>query len=332
MGDPAGIGPELCLRLLANPDTAATCTPIVFGDQRLLQRVAAAIGLGSGFATVDLGRAGHLDRDATVALESVEGPTVAHVPTLDQAAVQPGQIDANTGQGSFDFIETAIAAAKARVIDGVVTGPINKEAWDAAGIPFPGHTELFADRCACDRFCMMMYSPAFSCALVTTHIGYSSVPEAMQTDRINEVIELAHHAIRKIEGREPSVAVLGLNPHAGESGLFGDREEEILIQPAIERAKSLGIKIAGPLPPDTGFLPGRRENTDVYICMYHDQGLIPFKAFNFDTGVNVTLGLPMVRTSVDHGTANDIAWQGIADPASLYSAVNLAVKLAVDGR
>ena len=176
---------------------------------------------------------------------------------------------------------------------------------------------------------MMMYSPDFSCSLVTTHIGYLDVPGEMNTDRISEVIELSNDAIKKIEGREAALTVLGLNPHAGENGLFGNREEETIITPAIETAQKKGMNIIGPLPPDTGFLTKRREQTDVYICMYHDQGLIPFKAFNFDSGVNVTLGLPMVRTSVDHGTALDIAWKGVADPASLYSAVRLAAKLAV---
>jgi len=181
-------------------------------------------------------------------------PTIAHVRSLDAASVGPGQMDANTGQGSFDFIEAAIASAHAGHIDAVVTGPINKEAWDAAGIPFPGHTELFADRCQCERFCMMMYSPDFSCSLVTTHIGYSSVPAELTQDRIVEVIELSHDAIKRIEQRTPEIAVLGLNPHAGEHGLFGNQEEEKLIVPAMQRAQKIGIATTGPLPPDTGFL------------------------------------------------------------------------------
>ena len=328
MGDPAGVGPELCLRLLANSEITAQCVPVVFGDVNLLRRVCETAGVTCDYRSVNIGKVESLDLSK---LSSVDVPTIAHVQSLDADSVVAGKVDANTGQGSFDFIEAAIQAAHEGHVAGVVTGPINKEAWNAAGIAFPGHTELFADRCDCNRFCMMMYSPAFSCSLVTTHIGYSSVPEELTTERIVEVIELSHQAIKKIERRAPKISVLGLNPHAGEHGLFGNREEENLIVPAMQLAAEAGIQTIGPLPPDTGFLPKTRAATDVYVCMYHDQGLIPFKAFNFDTGVNITLGLPMVRTSVDHGTANDIAWQGIADPASLYSAVRLAIALAAVG-
>ena len=319
MGDPAGVGPELCLHLLADAKMNDECIPLIFGSAEVLKRVGVTCDLDSNFPVVT----------PSSLHDSPTEPSIVEVEGLDAAAVVPGVVNANTGQGSFDFIEAAIESAHAGNVDAVVTGPINKEAWDKAGISFPGHTELFADRCQTDRFCMMMYSPAFSCSLVTTHVGYMDVPNGMTTERISEVIELSCNAIQKIEGREAALTVLGLNPHAGENGLFGNREEESVIVPAIEAAKEKGLNIIGPLPPDTGFLTKRREQTDVYICMYHDQGLIPFKAFNFDTGVNVTLGLPMVRTSVDHGTALDIAWKGIADPASLYSAVRLAAKLAV---
>lgn len=320
MGDPAGVGPELCLRLLADPKMCELCAPIVFGSAEVLKRVGAACGLESDFATVTA--------QSLESSDGMDGPAIFDVGGLDAEAVVPGEVNRNTGQGSFDFIEAAIASAKLGAVDAVVTGPINKEAWDAAGISFPGHTELFADRFDTDRFCMMMYSPDFSCSLVTTHIGYLEVPGEMTTERIEEVIELSNSAIEKIEGRAAALTVLGLNPHAGENGLFGNREEENIILPAVQSAKSKGMNIVGPLPPDTGFLTKHRARTDAYICMYHDQGLIPFKAFNFDSGVNVTLGLPMVRTSVDHGTALDIAWQGEADPASLHSAVRLAAKLA----
>ena len=175
---------------------------------------------------------------------------------------------------------------------------------------------------------MMMTAPSFSCSLVTTHIGYQEVPQAITMDRILEVIRLTESALTKILDRKPTLAVLGLNPHAGENGLFGDREEERLIQPAIEAARSVGIQLDDPMPPDTAFLARHRDRVDGYVCMYHDQGLIPFKALNFETGVNITLGLPSIRTSVDHGTALDIAWQGKADVSSLLAAVGLASKLA----
>ena len=174
---------------------------------------------------------------------------------------------------------------------------------------------------------MMMTAPAFSVSLVTTHCGYGDVIGQLTTELILEVIELTYVALKRIYGRQPKLTMLGLNPHAGEGGLFGNREEETIIAPAVKLARDQGIEITDPLPPDTAFLPWRRESTDGYICMYHDQALIPFKAFNFDTGVNITLGLPIIRTSVDHGTALDIAWEGTADVSSLIAAVKLAARL-----
>lgn len=303
MGDPAGVGPELCARLVTETDIATRCVPIIFGSADVLQSAATQIGIT-------------LPTDLSVA------------DTPFAATLVPGKVSAACGQASFGYIEQAIAAAIDGSVAAVVTSAINKASWNAAGIKYPGHTELFAERCDTDRFCMMMYSPAFSVAMVTTHVGYSEVPALLSSERIDEVIDLATAAITRIENRPARLTCLGLNPHAGEDGLFGNREEETIIAPAIETAKQKGIQIEGPLPPDTCFLPSRRESTDCYICMYHDQALIPFKALNFDTGVNVTLGLPMIRTSVDHGTAFDIAWQGIADVSSLVAAVDLAIKMA----
>ena len=300
MGDPAGVGPELCVKLLAETDVITRCTPVIFGSAEILNRAAQTlkIDLPNGFETVD-------------------------IPLIGDFAV--GKVDQNCGRASFEYINQAIAAAQESTVDAVVTNPINKESWHAAGIKYPGHTELFAERYDTDRFCMMMYSPSFSVSMVTTHVGYQEVPSLLTIDRILEVIELSASAIERIENRPARLVCLGLNPHAGENGLFGNQEEETIIAPAVEQARSKGIAIEGPFPPDTCFLPRRRESTDVFICMYHDQALIPFKALNFETGVNVTLGLPKIRTSVDHGTAFDIAWQGIADVSSLRSAVNLAI-------
>lgn len=307
MGDPAGVGPELCLRILANASLAKECQTVVYGDLPLLQRVANQCNLTFDDSMVD---------------------QIRHVARLDAPSVNPGSVDASTGQASFDYIEAAITDSLNGNIDAVATCPINKEAWDLAKISFPGHTELFADRANSERFCMLMTAPAFSCSLVTTHIGYRDVPAALTTERILEVIQLSNSAMQRIHNRKPKLVVPGLNPHAGEGGLFGDREEERLIMPAIEAAEAEGIDVEGPLPPDTAFLPWRRESTDCFVCMYHDQGLIPFKALNFDTGVNTTLGLPIIRTSVDHGTALDIAWQAKADDSSLIAAVKLAATLA----
>ena len=312
MGDPAGVGPELCLRLLADAEIVKSSVPVIFGSASVLQLAAEKLNMQS----VDFQR-------ITIGDGLPNAPAIVDIP-FDSTLV-PGKVSAACGQASFDYIEHAISAALDGSVSAVVTNPINKEAWNAAGIKYPGHTELFAERCETDRFCMLMYSPAFSVAMVTTHIGYNEVPDALSIERISEVIDLSSAAIEKIENRPARLICLGLNPHAGENGLFGSGEEESIIKPAIESAIARGINIEGPFPPDTCFLPSRRESTDCFICMYHDQALIPFKALNFDTGVNVTLGLPMIRTSVDHGTAFDIAWQGVADVSSLLAAVRLAV-------
>ena len=320
MGDPAGVGPELCLRLLTQPSVTKYCSPIVFGDAKVMSKCSQSLGLPFEASIVGAGELSSLNQST--------GPSVVDLANLPDASLTPGTVNKQTGAASFEFINCAIDAALAGHVDAVATGPINKEAWKAAGIKFPGHTELFADRTDTDRFCMMMTAPAFSCSLVTTHVGYDQVPAMLTTELILEVIQLTNQALTRICGRKPKLTTLGLNPHAGEGGLFGNREEETVIQPAVDAAIKQGIEIGNPIPPDTAFLPWRRKETDGYICMYHDQGLIPFKALNFDTGVNITLGLPLIRTSVDHGTALDIAWKGKADVSSLIAAVELAAKLA----
>jgi 4-hydroxythreonine-4-phosphate dehydrogenase len=178
-----------------------------------------------------------------------------------------------------------------------------------------------------ERFCMMQYSEQVTCSFVTVHVGYHEVPALLNPPRILDVIELTGDALRRIRGREPRLLVCGLNPHAGEDGLFGQGEEERLIVPAVEQARARGWDVTGPVPGDTAFIPTARQQYDAVVCMYHDQGHIPVKMIAFDSAVNTTLGLPVPRTSVDHGTAFDIAWQGRANPGSLFSAVRLAVKL-----
>jgi 4-hydroxythreonine-4-phosphate dehydrogenase len=233
-----------------------------------------------------------------------------------------------TGRASYGYIQAAIDAALGGRVAAVVTAPINKEALHAAGFQFPGHTEIFAQRTSAPRSCMMQYSEQITCSFVTVHVGYAEVPELLTESRILEVIELTASALRQIRQREPRLVVCGLNPHAGEQGLFGNREEERVIRPAVAAAREQGIQVEGPLPPDTAFLVENRQTTDAFVCMYHDQGHIPVKALAFDTAVNTTLGLPIIRTSVDHGTAGDIAWQGKARPHSLFAAMKLALKLA----
>ncbi len=213
-------------------------------------------------------------------------------------------------------------------VDAVSTGPLNKEAMHLAGHRYPGHTEIFAERMSAPRSAMMLTSPEITCSFVTVHVGYHEVPGLLNIQRIVDVIELTTAALRRIRGRAPKLVVCGLNPHAGENGLFGHREEVLIITPALEICRKQGISLEGPLPPDTAFLPWRRQTTDGFICMYHDQGHIPLKALAFDSAINTTLGLPVIRTSVDHGTAFDIAWQGKANPNSLCEAVLLASRLS----
>jgi 4-hydroxythreonine-4-phosphate dehydrogenase len=261
-------------------------------------------------------------------LRSDAGPAVLDLGLIDADAVAPGSVSAATGRASFGYIQAAIDAALAGEVAAVATAPISKEAVRAAGVPFPGHTEMFAARTNTARWCMMQYAPEITCTFVTVHVGYAEVPALLSVERILDVIELTAGALRRLRRREPHLAVCGLNPHAGEGGLFGSREEERFIVPAIEAARARGLHVTGPLPPDTAFLPWRRQTTDAFVCMYHDQGHIPVKVLAFDSAVNTTLGIPIVRTSVDHGTACDIAWQGKARPDSLFAAVRLAITLS----
>jgi 4-hydroxythreonine-4-phosphate dehydrogenase len=321
MGDPAGIGPEICLHLLNDAGMAGECVPIVFGDAGVLRRVAQKLGLS--FKASVISKAGWAagDRDCC-------GPSVLDLGLIDAKAVTPGRVDARCGEAAYQYVIAAIEAGLAGQVDAVSTGPLNKEAMHLAGHKYPGHTEIFAERMQAPRSCMMLTSPELTCSFVTVHVGYAEVPGLLGVERILDVIELTGEALRRLHRREPKLVVCGLNPHAGEHGLFGAREEERFIVPAIEKARARGMNLEGPLPPDTAFLASRRKVTDGFICMYHDQGHIPLKALAFDSAINTTLGLPVVRTSVDHGTAFDIAWQGTANPSSLMAAVRLAARLA----
>ncbi|HVZ65857.1 MAG TPA: 4-hydroxythreonine-4-phosphate dehydrogenase PdxA [Lacunisphaera sp.] len=315
MGDPAGIGPEICLRLLNEAAIAAECVPIVFGDASVLQRVAQRLNLP--FIT-----------PVVSALESAAAPAVLDLQCIAADAVTPGRVDARCGNAAFRYVLAAIEAGLAGRVDAVATAPLNKEALHAAGHKYPGHTEIFAERMKAERSCMMLTSPELTCSFATVHVGYHEVPALLSVRRVLDVIELTAAAMQRLRGRAPRLAVCGLNPHAGENGLFGQGEEERFIRPAVEAARTKGLDIEGPLPPDTAFLPERRRRTDAFVCMYHDQGHIPLKALAFDSAINTTLGLPVIRTSVDHGTAFDIAWQGKANPNSLFEAVRLAARLA----
>jgi len=320
MGDPAGVGPELCLRLLRDERVREICQPIVFGDAGLLNRVAKHLDWPVPERVFDRTEWAHFG-------DQLDGPCVLDLKALDATAVEPGRVSATCGKAAYDYVTCAIDEALAGRVDAIATAPLHKEALHAAGVPFPGHTEILSSRTGADRSCMMLTADSITCSLVTVHVGYREVPALLTEKSVRDTIDLTADAMRRIRGRAPRLIVCGLNPHAGEHGLFGDSEEERVIAPAIEAARAMGIDVQGPLPPDTAFLPKYRAACDAYVCMYHDQGLIPLKALAFEEAVNVTLGLPIVRTSVDHGTAFDIAWQGVADVSSFVQAVKLAVKL-----
>jgi 4-hydroxythreonine-4-phosphate dehydrogenase len=302
VGDVAGVGPELAIRCAAMPAVTAHCTPILIGPATVLATIADHVGLALPPEIIDVG-------------------------LLDPRDVRPGRFDAATGKASFLAVTRAIDDALAGAIDAMVTGPIQKEAWNAAGIPYPGHTELLADRTGTKECSMMLTSDEISCVLATIHIPLADVAGTLTTEAVLRAISQGAQAIGRRLGRPARVTVCGLNPHAGEGGMISHGEETSIIAPAIAAARERGIAVTGPLPPDTAFTPAHRKETDVYVCMYHDQGLIPLKALAFDDAVNVTLGLPIVRTSVDHGTALDLAWQGVANHQSMVAAIEMAIEL-----
>ena len=319
MGDPAGIGPEICARLLNDQETSETCIPIIFGVFDVIMRYASQLD-------IDLS---HVQKtESETDLSSVTQPTIVDFGMKHLGDLKLGQVAAEAGEAAFRFIDAAIEAHLGQEIQAIATGPINKLSLHAAGHNYPGHTEIFAEKTNVSNYCMMQYSEEITCSFATTHVGYADVVSLITTQRILDVILLTSKALQLINGKNPKLIVCGLNPHAGEDGLFGNQEEERIIIPAIEQALSQGVDVSGPFPPDTCFIPSRRKSTDGFICMYHDQGHIPLKALAFEKAVNTTLGLPIIRTSVDHGTAFDIVGKNCADWSSLREAVRLAVKLA----
>ena len=326
MGDPAGIGPEICLRALREPAVKKMCVPVLFGDATVIAQ------LENGRQKTKNRTAPPEFRMVSLAewprLGPVTEPLVVDCAAMAAKKIQPGKISAACGRAGYVYIAEAITAALAGKIAGVVTAPIHKESLHLSGVDFPGHTEIFTALTGTQRSCMMLFSDKLTVSMATTHIGYAAVPQKLSVARILNVIELTAQALRQMLRREPRLGVCGLNPHAGEHGLFGQREEERLVIPAVKRARQKKINVIGPLVPDAAFTAGGRKNFDAIVTLYHDQGHIPFKMLAFDTGVNLTLGLPIIRTSVDHGTAFDIAWQGKAEPTSLFAAIRVAADLA----
>ena len=241
--------------------------------------------------------------------------------------VPPGAASAAAGRSAYDAVVAATADAVAGRIDAVATAPINKAAWAMAGLPWRGHTELLAELTGARAVAMMFHAERLRVVLATTHVPLAEVPRRLTRERIEEVVALAHAELPRFGCPHPRLAVAGLNPHAGENGLLGEEEEQF-VRPAVEACRARGIAVTGPDPADTLFVRALRGAFDAVIACYHDQGLIPVKLVAFGEAVNVTLGLPIVRTSVDHGTAYDIAGRGVADPSSMIAAVRLAATLA----
>ncbi|MGH9308349.1 MAG: 4-hydroxythreonine-4-phosphate dehydrogenase PdxA [Vicinamibacterales bacterium] len=251
------------------------------------------------------------------------GPSSA----AELGAFARGRVSGEAGRAAYDAILRAVADAQAGRIEAIATAPINKEAFAAAGVPWKGHTELLAHLTGTRRFAMMFYAEALRVILATVHIPLSAVPGALSRDRVEEVVGLAAEELPRFGYPRASIALAGLNPHAGEHGVIGSEDDDVL-RPAVEACRARGIAVDGPFPADTIFLRTMRGEFDAVVACYHDQGLIPVKMAAFGRAVNVTLGLPIIRTSVDHGTAFDIAGRGVADPSSLIEAVRLAARLA----
>ncbi len=317
MGDPVGIGPEILAKAFAKPDFHEENQTIIVGDATILQRAAKL-----------------LDIDLTI--NAIEEPEDAafEAGTADVLSITDlpedlpfGQLDERAGDAAFRYVEKAIELASAGRVAAIATAPLNKEAMHLAGHKYPGHTEILAELTGTENYAMMLVTDELKVIHVSTHVSLREAIERAKPERELAVIRLAHESLQKLGVENPRVAVAGINPHAGENGLFGDEDAE-QIAPAVAAAVEEGIDATGPHPPDTVMMRARTGAFDIVVVQYHDQGHVPIKLMGFDTGVNVTVGLPFFRTSVDHGTAFDIAGTGKADDASLHAALDLARELA----
>jgi 4-phospho-D-threonate 3-dehydrogenase / 4-phospho-D-erythronate 3-dehydrogenase len=323
MGDPVGIGPEIIAKVLADPELQTVCRPVIFGDRRVIAH-----------ELHKLGSSKELQPCATFA-RSMSGPypELIAVSALDPTEVVPGRPTPATSAAMASAIIEAVRYARAGEIDAIVTAPINKQALNQAGYDYPGHTEMLAHLTGASDVVMMLAGERLRVVLVTIHCALADVPGRLSIEAIAKVATTTNTALKRYftRGTVPRIAIAGLNPHAGENALFGC-EEQTIIGPAIEHLRAQGLNVSGPHPPDTVFYAAARGDYDVVVCMYHDQGLIPLKLLHFEDGVNITLGLPIIRTSVDHGTAYDIAGRGLASPASLLSALKTAASMACANR
>lgn len=311
IGDPAGVGPEISLKGLRDPALFARAHWKIIGDAALLSDEAKRCGLESVLSRVE-----------------VVDPHVDSSP-LNGHAIIPGRLSKECGAAAVEYVRIATQMCLQGEADAMVTAPLNKEAVSLTGRHFSGHTEYIAELCGAPDSCMLLSNEKLSVVHVSTHISLRRATY-LNAERILRTIELGNEAMRWMGHRQPRIAVCGLNPHAGEHGLFGTEDEDI-IRPAIEAARAKGIACVGPTPPDTTFLEGVRGKHDLIVAMYHDQGHIPMKLIDFERTVNISLGIPIIRTSVDHGTAFDIAGQNKADARNMESALSKAISMA-EGR
>ena len=319
LGDPAGIGPEVILKALHDRVVYESARPLVVGDSRILARAQQWL------------------EGTPLTLETVSSPeqgsytpgtlTLLDLHNADPTQIPPGQISAAAGKAAVEYVFAACDLAMAGRVDGIVTAPLNKEAMHLGGYKFPGHTELLTERTGAKRVSMLLVGPKLRVVHVSTHVSLQEAIRRVTPARVREVIEIAHQSCLALGISHPRIAVAGLNPHASESGLFGN-EEETFVAPAIAAARADGLDVSDPMPPDTIFLRAVKGEYDIVVAMYHDQGHIPMKLLAFDSGVNVSMGLPIIRTSVDHGTAFDIAGTGKARADSMIAAIEVAVQMA----
>jgi 4-hydroxythreonine-4-phosphate dehydrogenase len=328
MGDPAGVGPEIIARAAAEPHVRAASRLVVIGAAETMREAVALAGVPLTVRPV---------ADVAACRWTAGTLEVLDLANVDMATLPRGEVSAAAGRAAHACIEHAVALAQAGAIEAIVTAPVNKEALAAAGVPHTGHTEILARLSGTTDFAMLLMGRDLRVIHVTTHVALRRVPDLVTRERVLRTIRLAHRAMTGLGQRQPRIAVAGLNPHAGEDGLFGDEEQREIL-PAIETARREGLTVTGPLPADTLFSRARGGEFDIVVAMYHDQGHIPVKTLGFTydeatrqwtglSGVNVTVGLPFLRVSVDHGTAFDRAWKGIANHASMVEAIDVAVEM-----
>jgi 4-phospho-D-threonate 3-dehydrogenase / 4-phospho-D-erythronate 3-dehydrogenase len=318
MGDAAGIGPEVVVKALAHPEAAAICRPVVVGDRKRLQRAAEVSGVAI------TARAIESVADAGSAAGTIDCVDLDLIPD----DLPFGRLSPIAGEAAYRYIERAVALALAGEVDAICTAPVNKAALHAAGHRFPGHTEILAHLTGTREVSMLLSTPALRVIHCTTHVGLLDAVARIDAALVERTIARGHDVLVRWGVKAPRIAVCGINPHAGEGGLFGRGEEETKIAPGVAAVRARGIDAVGPLPADTLFFRAVRGDFDLVVAMYHDQGHCPVKVLGLDSGVNITVGLPVIRTSVDHGTAFDIAGTGTADERSLLEALRQAASLA----